>query len=135
MWEKVNFQKFYIFVYNFLDIQIIFWPFIGKVSTRLSKLPSVCPSEHFEGTKKVLKKKWKRKKLSILEHWSKNFRLSNENISAGFQNCIPRLHLKLYEEERFYGKCYLFDNPFRKLEEKFSEFRQIILGKAATTAL
>ena len=52
-----------------------------------------------------------------------------------FQNCIPRLHLKHSEEELSSGKSYLFDNLFRKLEENFSELRQIIFGKAATTAL
>ena len=126
----------YIFVYTFLDIEIFFWPFILKVSKRLSKLPSVCPSKHFEVTKIFLKKKWRRNKnLSIFEHWSKNLRLFKENISTGLSKLHPTSAFETFWGRTFFGKSYLFDNPFRKLEEKFSELRQNFFGKALTTAL
>ena len=86
--------------------------------------------------KKIVRKKWRRNKnLSILEHWSKKFRLLPKTFPRGFQNCIPRLHLKHSEEELSSGKSYLFDNLFRKMGEKFSELRQNFFGKATTTAL
>ena len=131
MWEKTNFQKIYIFVYTLLDTRLNFWPFIGKVSTRLSKLPSVCPSEHFEGTKKVLKTKWRRNNiLSLFEHWTKNFRHFNENISTGLSKLHPTSPFEtIWGRTFFFEKSYLFDNLFRKLEEKFSELQQNIFGK------
>ena len=71
----------------------------------MSRLPSVCPSQHFEVTKKIFKKKWRRNKnLSILEHWSKKFRLFNENISTGLSKLHPTSHLKHSEEELFLEK-------------------------------
>ena len=86
--------------------------------------------------KKNFKKKWRRNKnLSILEHWSKKFRLFNENISTGLSKLHPTSAFETFWGRTFLGKSYLFDNPFRKLEEKFSELRQNFIGKALTTAL
>ena len=101
----MNFEKTYIFVYTFLDIEIIFWPFILKGSKRLSKLPSVCPSQHFEVTKIFLKKKWRRKKNCPFSNIGRKIcDLLTKLFPRGFQNCIPRLHFKHSEEEIFLEK-------------------------------
>ena len=129
-WKDLHFCL-YIFGHrdNFLAFHLKSFKAVVKTAFCVS-------SQHFEVTKIFLKKKWRRKKnLSIFEHWSKNLRLFNEIISTGFSKLHPTSAFETFWGRTFFGKSYLFDNPFRKLEEKFWELRQNFFGKAFTTAL